>query len=112
MPQRTCLRKRPEFGAITALARLLPCSYRAILLDLIKPAEHRLISQVVKLLAAQIIASSFHITDAELAVSRGKERLLKERYVFKKKLLLQVLGPSRNNHALAGADHRHQIGQS
>src|SRR5437660_8519000 len=81
------------------------------MLNLLKPAQHRLPREVVKLLAAQVIVASFHAADAKLAITFGKEGLLKKWNVFLEKLLLQVLGPCRNDHALTRADHRHEVSE-
>src|SRR5437667_10970613 len=79
------------------------------MLNLLKSAQHRLPCEVVKLLAAQVIVASLHAADAELAITVGKEGLLEKWNVFLEKLLLQVLGPCRNDHVLARADHRHEV---
>src|SRR6266700_3519732 len=81
------------------------------MLDLLKSAQHRLPCEVVKLLAAQVIVASLHAADAELAITVGKEGLLEKWNVFLERRLLQVLGPCRNDHALARPDHRHQVSE-
>ena len=79
--------------------------------DLLQPAQHRLISEVVELLAAQIIVAAFHVADVQLTFGIRKQRLLEKGNVFVEELLLEIFGAGRNYHSLARADHRQQICQ-
>ena len=100
------LRQFGQLGAIAGLGRLLPVADDVELVDLLQPVQHRLVGQVVKLLAAEIIAAPFHVADAQLA-----QMLLQERNVFEEELLLQRLRAGRDDDALARANDRQQIGQ-
>src|SRR5215470_19259391 len=90
---------------------LFPCGNLSIVLDLFQAAEHRLAGQVVKFFAAEVIATSLHVADAELAVAFAEQRFFKKGDVFVEELFLQVLRPCRNDDAFAGADHRQQISE-
>ncbi len=88
------------------------------MLDLLQPAEHRLVGKVVEFFAAQIIVAAFHVADGEPSVRTiaartcfSKQGLLQERNVLVEKLFLQILGAGRDDHALAGANDWHQIGE-
>jgi hypothetical protein len=70
-------------------------------------AQYWPVRQVVKLLPTQIIVASLHVTNRK----PGPKCPLQERNIFVEQLLLQVLGASRDDHALAGADRGHEIGQ-
>src|SRR5580693_4724987 len=65
-----------EFGAVPGLRCFLPGGDGAIVFDLFESAEHGLIGEIDELFAAKIIVASFHVADAELAISVGKKRLL------------------------------------
>ena len=118
VPERAGLGKFGQFRAVAGRGRLLPRGDGAVLLDLLQPAEHRLVGKVVEFFAAQIIVAAFHVADGKPSVRTiaartcfSKQRLLQERNVLVEKLFLQILGAGRDDHALAGANHRHQIGQ-
>src|SRR5580658_640199 len=81
------------------------------MIDLFESAQHRIAGEIVELLAAQIIVASLHVADVELAFAIGEKRLLEERNIFMKKLLLQIFRACRDDDALAGADDRQQIGE-
>ena len=72
-----------------------------------------MIREVIKFLATQIIVATFHVADREPgAGSRFSiQRLLQKRNILVEELFLQILRPRRNNHSLAGADYRQQVGQ-
>ncbi len=93
------------------LRDLLPGRDGAVVLDLLQAAEHRLIGQVVELLAAQIVVAPLHVTDFELAFAVGKKRLLEKRNILVEELFLQILGSGGNDDSLAGANDGHQVGQ-
>src|SRR5580692_3203037 len=61
-----------EFGAVPGLRCFLPGGDGAIVFDLFESAEHGLIGEIDELFAAKIIVASFHVADAELAISVGK----------------------------------------
>ncbi len=61
-----------EFGAVAGLRRFLPGGDGAEVLDLFQAAEHGLVGEVVELFAAEIIVASFHVADAQLAISSGE----------------------------------------
>ena len=82
------------------------------MLDLLQSAQHRLIGEVVKLLAAQIIVAPLHVADIQLAFAIGKKRLLEKRNILVEELFLQILGAGRNDDPLARSDDGHQISQS
>ena len=91
---------------------LLPRGDGAVVLDLLQAAQHRLVGKVVELLAAQIVVAPLHVADVQLAFAVGEKRLLEKRDILMEELFLQILGAGGNDHALAGANHGHQIGQS
>ena len=111
VPERAGLGKRRQFGAVAGLRRLLPGRDRAVLFDLFQAAQHRLVGQVVELLAAQIVVAPLHVADVQLAFAVGKKRLLEKRNIFVEELFLQILGSGGNDHALARANHGHQVSQ-
>src|SRR5580698_3051633 len=116
VPESARLRKLGEFGSIACACCLFPRSDGPILFDLFKSAQHRLISEVVEFLAAQIIVTAFHVADGKPAgaLSRlgpAKQSVLKKWDIFIEKLLLQILGARRDDYALARSNHRHQIRQ-
>ena len=63
VPKSTGLGQFRKFRAIASSGCFLPRGNRAVLLDLFQSAEHRLIREVVELLAAQIIVAAFHVAD-------------------------------------------------
>ena len=81
------------------------------MLDLLQPTEHRLVGQVVELLAAQIVVAPFHVADAQFALAVRKKRLLEKWDILVEELFLQILRAGGDDHALAGTNHRQQIGQ-
>ena len=89
----------------------LPGGDGAVVLDLLQPAEHGLVGQVVELLAAQIVVAPLHVADLQLAFAVGKKRLLEKRNIFVEELFLQILGAGGDDDALAGTNHGHQVGQ-
>ena len=93
------------------LRDFLPGGDGAVVLDLLQSAEHRLIGQVIELLAAQIVVAPLHVTGVQLAFAAGKKRLLEKRDIFVEELFLQILGSGGNDDALAGANDGHQVGQ-
>ena len=124
VPEQADLGKLSQFGAIAGLCRLLPRGNRAILLNLIQPAQHRLIGEVVQFLAAQIIVAALHVADREppwsltrlhgrriCADMTRKQSLLQERNIFIKKLLLKILRTGRDDDALARTNHRQKVSQ-
>jgi hypothetical protein len=114
-PELACFRDRGKLGAIAGHRHLLPFRNRAVLLDLFQSAENGLIGQLVKLLPAQIVVATLHVTDAQArcAVRRwpSEKCFFQERNVFIEELLLQCLGPGRDDDALAGANDRKQVGK-
>ena len=105
-PEMAVLGQLRQLRAIAGLGGLLPVADDAEVVDLFQPIQHRLVGEVVKLLAAEIIAAPLHVADAQLA-----QVLLQEGDVLEEELLLQGLGAGRDDDALAGADDRQQIGQ-
>ena len=91
VPESAGLGQFREFRAVAGLRRLFPRGDGAVMLDLFQPAEHRLVGEIEKLFAAKIVVAPLHVTDAQLAVSFGKQRSLQRWNVFKKELFLQVL---------------------
>src|SRR5690349_393599 len=65
VPQQACLRQFRKLSAVARRSILFPGSNGTVLLDLFEAAQHRLISEVVKLLAAQVIVSALHVADRE-----------------------------------------------
>src|SRR5207302_10041774 len=95
-----------QLRAVTALGCRLPFCNLPVLLDLLQAVEHRLAGKVIKFLPAEIIVAPFHVADAQLA-----QMLLQERNVLEVELLLQVLGASGDDDALAAANDRKKISQ-
>src|SRR5271157_5532126 len=87
VPEGARLGQFREFGAIAGLGCLFPRGDGAIVLDLFEAAEHGLVGEINKLLAAEIIIAALHVTDAEFAISIRKKRTLQSRNIFKEKLL-------------------------
>ncbi len=115
--RRSCARARSP-RAIRRVRRgrrcAVVCSQAAmapIVFDLFETAEHRLVRQVVELLATEIVVTSLHVADVQLASAVRKQSALQERNVFVEELFLQVLGAGRNDDALARANDRQQIGK-
>ena len=106
--------KLGKFRAVAGRSCLLPRGNRAILLDLLQSAENRLVREVVEFLAAQIIVAAFHVTDRKPGAGNAfsKERMLQKWNVLVEKLFLQIFCAGGDDHALARADHRHQVRQS
>src|SRR5664279_5903347 len=86
-PQMAVLRQFGQFRAVAGFGGLLPIADDAELVDLFQPVQHWLIGKVVEFLAAEIVAATLHVADAQLA-----EVLPQKRNVFEKELLLQSLG--------------------
>src|SRR5664280_2743023 len=105
-PQMAVLRQFGQFSAVARFGGLLPIADDAKLVDLFQAVQHRLIGEVVKLLAAQIIAAALHVADAQLA-----EVLPQKRNVFEEELLLQSLGAGGNDDAFAGTTDGQQVSQ-
>ena len=101
-----------EFGAVSGLGYFFPASDGAVLLDLVKAAEYGLSSQVVEFLAAYVVAAPLHVADVQLAFAVGVESLFEERDVFVEELFLEIFRARRDDDALAGTNHGHQIRQS
>src|SRR5260370_6876817 len=100
-----------QLGTVSTRRCLLPSGNCAILLDFVQPAQHRLTSDVVKLLAAQIIIAPLHITNTQLPIAFLEKRLFEKWDVFMKELFLQILSSGRDNHALAATNHWHEVSQ-
>src|SRR5579859_1528619 len=81
------------------------------MLNFFQPAQDRLASEVIDLLAAKIIVAAFHVADVELALAVGEKRLLEEWDIFVEKLFLQILRSSRDDDALAGTNDGKEISQ-
>ncbi len=112
VPQQAGLRQFRQLGPVARAGRFFPGGDGAILLDLLQAVQHRLIRQVVKLFAAQIIVAPLHVADREAGTRRiPVQRLLEKRDVLVEELFLQILCSSRDDDALARANHRHQIRQ-
>src|SRR5258708_4033058 len=111
VPQGARLWQRRQLRPVAARGGLLPRGNRAILLDFVQAAEHRLTCEVVELFAAQIVVSSLHVADAQLPIALGKKRLLKKWDIFVKQVLLQILGARGYEQPLAGANYRHNESQ-
>ena len=105
-PQMAVLGQLGQLGAVAGLGRLLPIADDAEVVDLLQPVQHRLVGEVVELLAAQIIAAALHVADAQLA-----QVLPQEGNVLEEELLLQGLGAGGDDDALAGANDRQQVRQ-
>src|ERR1700756_4652844 len=82
VPQRAGFRQRYQFRPVACLRGFLPRCNRAIVLNFVETAEHRLISQIVELFTAEVISASFHVADAQLTLAIRKERLLEKGDVF------------------------------
>src|SRR5579862_7661069 len=76
-PERACFGQLGQFGAVAGDCGLLPVADDLELADLFQSVQYRLVSEIVELLAAEIVGASFHVTDAQLA-----EVLREERNVF------------------------------
>src|SRR5579883_1510317 len=63
-----------EFGAIPSLRLFFPIRYRPILIDLIEPIENRLIREVIKFLAAEIVIAALHVTDTQRGIDPRSAR--------------------------------------
>ena len=86
-PEMAVLGHISQLRAVAGLGRLLPVADDAEVVDLLQSVQHRLGGEVVKLLAAKIIAASLHVADAQLA-----QVLLQEGNILEEELLLQGLG--------------------
>src|SRR5579863_5180358 len=111
VPEQAGFRQLSQLSPVAGAGRLFPSGNGAVLLDLFQSAQHRLIREVVKLLAAQIIVSTLHVTDREPGRRARSQRLFEKRDVFVKELLLQVFCAGRDDDAFAGADYRQEISQ-
>src|ERR1039458_8995751 len=105
-PKMAVLRQFGQLRAVASFGGLLPVADDAKLVDLFQPVQHWLIGEVVKLLAAQIIAAALHVADTQLA-----EVLPQEGNVFEEKLLLQSLGAGGDDDAFARTNDGQQVGQ-
>src|SRR5579871_2832375 len=89
VPEQARFGQFSQFSAITGGRVLFPSRDCPILLDFLEAAQHRLVRQVIQLLAAEIIVSTLHVADRE---SRSRRRvfvegLLKKGNIFVEKLL-------------------------
>jgi hypothetical protein len=80
-------------------------------LDLFQAAEHRLVGEIEKFFAAEIVVAPLHVADAQPAICVRKQRSLQSRDIFKVELLLQILRAGRDDDSFARADHGQQISQ-
>ena len=111
VPKGARLRQFREFRAVASLRRFLPRGDGAVLLDLFQPAEHRLVGEIKKLFAAEIVVAPFHVADAQLAIPFGKQCPLQRGDIFEEELLLQVLGTGGDDDSFSRAHHGQQISQ-
>ena len=63
VPEKAGLGQLRELGSIPGAGILLPRRDGALLLDLVEPAQHRLIGQVIEFFPAEIIVASLHVAD-------------------------------------------------
>src|ERR1035441_4524662 len=64
VPKSAGLGQFREFRAVAGLRCLLPRGDSAVVLNLFQPAEHGLVGEVDKFLAAKIVVTPLHVTDA------------------------------------------------
>ena len=88
-----------QFRAVAGFGGLLPVADDAEVVDLLQPVQHRLGGEVVELLAAEIIAASLHVADAQFA-----QVFSQEGNVLEEELLLQRLGSGGDDDALARSE--------
>src|SRR6266550_5253683 len=111
VPERARFRQRCQLRPVARLRVLLPCSNRAIVLNLVEAARHWLIRQIVELFTTEIISAPFHVADAQLAFAVRKQRMLEKGNVFIEELLLQILCSCGDDDPFARANPRHQVSQ-
>src|SRR5271169_6439821 len=73
MPKQAGLRKFGQLRAVARLRSFFPRRHRAILFNLVKPAQPPPIGKVLKLFAAQIIVAAFPLANGK--ASRASARL-------------------------------------
>ena len=91
VPKSARLGQFREFRAVARLRGFLPCGDGAVLLDLFQAAEHRLVGEIEKFFAAEIVVAPLHIADAQFAIPFREQCPLQRRNIFEVELLLQVL---------------------
>jgi hypothetical protein len=95
-----------KLGAVAGFSDLLPLGDLAVLVDLVKARENGLVTKGEELAATKIVGAAFHVADSQFA-----EEGFQERYIAEKELVLEGLGPGRDDDALAGAESGKKIGK-
>src|SRR4051794_17266500 len=72
LPQGTRFRKHRQLGAIASVGFLVPIGDGTKLVDLFQSRQYRLICEIVKLLAAKVVATSLHVRDTNLPLARDR----------------------------------------
>ena len=103
MPKQARLWQFSELGAVSGCGVFFPRCDRAVMLDLFQPAEDRLIGQVVEFFPAEIVVPALHVADGKPRARRGLavQRLLQERDVLVKELLLKIFRPRRDDYSFS-----------
>src|SRR5438270_13908771 len=65
LPKLGVFRKPFQLGAITALGRSFPFGDLAVLLNLLQPAQNRLVGEIVTLLPAKVVIGAFHVANTQ-----------------------------------------------
>ena len=76
-------------------------------IDLGQPIEDRPPLCLINFLPAQVVIAPFHVGDSD----RAADAFLKEGEVFVVELFLEILGPGRDDDALAARDDGDQVGE-
>ena len=95
-----------KLGAVAGFSDLLPLSDLAVLFDLVEARKNGLVAEGEEFAAAKVVGAALHVADAKLA-----EEGFKKRDIAEKELVLEGLGPGRNDDALAGAESGKKIGK-
>src|ERR1019366_837271 len=70
-PQMAVLRQFGQLRAVAGFGGLFPVADDTEVVDLFQSVQHRLVGEVVELLAAQVIAAPLHVADAQLEIGRA-----------------------------------------
>ena len=106
VPEGGGFREGRKLGAVAGFSDLLPLSDLAVLFDLVEARKNGLVAEGEEFAAAKVVGAALHVADAKLA-----EEGFKKRDIAEKELVLEGLGPGRNDDALAGAESGKKIGK-
>src|SRR6266404_7639023 len=94
-----------KLRAIAGLGLAGPLADLIEVIDFIEALQHRGAGGFFQSIKAYIIRAPFHASDSQLA----RSDLLKKGNIFLVKLLLQILGSGRDEHAASGGERGNQI---